>query len=184
MKYAIIEFIGGAWDGMNLCNGSPDPIEAAIAYHVLKATDDGTTGKGVIMPQKYALRSGVCNYVVTDRTDVENESLVRLVCQDEDYPEIAAGENRTILLHFKGGCLDGRTLQSNADDTLEALLATAHYCLTNRGAISRTLRVPLALCQRCQPKSQCGEYRVVRRGETERSIEVTFEYVGKVEQQV
>jgi hypothetical protein len=182
MKFTIIEFIGGAWDGMNLCDGSSDPIEASLACHVLKATDDGMKGMGVIMPQKYAVRGGGCNYVVTDRTDVKKESLVRLECQDEDYPEIVAGENRTIILHFQGGCLNGRTLQSDADDTLEALLATAHYCLTNRGAISRTLRVPLALCQRCQPKSQCGEYRVVRRGENERSIEVTFEYVGEVEQ--
>ena len=181
MKFTIIEFIGGAWDGMNLCNCSPDSNEAALACHVLMATDDGATGKGVVMPQKYAIRSGGCNYVAIDRTDVENESLVRLECQDEDYPEVVAGENRTIILYFQGGCLDGRTLRSDADDMLEALLASAHYCLTNRGAISRTLQVPIALCQRCQPKSQCGQYRVVRRGETERSIEITCQYVEKGE---
>jgi hypothetical protein len=48
MKFTIIEFIGGAWDGMNLCDGSPDPIEAALACHVLKATDDGTKGSHAI----------------------------------------------------------------------------------------------------------------------------------------
>ncbi len=31
MKRILLEFIGGPWDGMNLCNDSPDPLEAELA---------------------------------------------------------------------------------------------------------------------------------------------------------
>jgi hypothetical protein len=178
MKYTIFEFIGGAWDGMNLCNCSPDPIEVALADHVLKATDHGKKGKGIVMPREYAVRTGGCRYVVTLRTDVNKESLVRLECQQDDCPEIVAGENRTIILQFQGGCLDGHMLRSDVDNVEEALLATSHYFITDQGAISRTLQFPHTVCRRCRTKTQCGEYRVVKRNEDERSIEVVFEYAG------
>ncbi|MGO8744688.1 MAG: hypothetical protein ACLQNE_01740 [Thermoguttaceae bacterium] len=180
MKYTILEFIGGAWDSMNLCNCSPDPIEAALADHVLKATDNGKKGKGIVMPHAYAVKSGGCNYVVTLRTDVNKESLVRLVCRDADSHEGRAVEQpRTIILRFEGGCLDGHMLRSDVEDVEEALLATAHYFITDQGAVSRSVQFPLALCRRCLSKAQCGEYHVVKRREDERSIEVIFEYTGQ-----
>ena len=77
MRLAILEFIGGAWDGMNLCDGSPDPVEVGLARHVLRMTGNGETGSHVAMPSEYATRSGGCRYVVTHHVEVEEQSLVR-----------------------------------------------------------------------------------------------------------
>jgi hypothetical protein len=54
-----------------------------------------------------------------------------------------------------------------------SILRAAEY-LAQSGAISRTLRVPLALCQRCQPKRQCGEYPIGIRGSLWTLIETLF----------
>jgi hypothetical protein len=182
MRQIILEFIGGAWDGMNLCTLSPDPVEAELARYVLKMTGKGTAGKAVDMPRDYAVgNAGGCSYVVTNRIEIGNDSLVRLEC--EDRVETQAAESRTIILRFDGGCQDGRILRSDAANVHEALLAVACYCITDQGhSISEVLQVPPVFCQRCQPRTECEGYRAVKRTEDEGSVTVTLKPSGEADQ--
>jgi len=180
MRLTILEFIGGAWDGMNLCTDSPDTVEVGLAVHVLKATGGGRQGMAVRMPLEYARARGGCHYRVADRTEAGSQFLVRLECCGDGDAEGLAPHSKSIALQFVGGCLDGCTLQSDVSALEEALLATALYCLTDRGAISNDLQVMPALCRWFQCKLPCArrsvKYRVVKRVEDEQSITVFFEH--------
>lgn len=184
MRYVILEFIGGAWDGMNLCTRSPDPVEAELAAYVLKMTGNGTAGKTVNMLRDYAVgNTGGCCYVVTAHTKVGNDFLVRLEC--EDRVETQAAENMTIILRFEGGCQDGRILRSDSADVHEALLAVACCHLMDQGhSISEILQVPPLFCQRCQPRTKCEGYRAVKRTEGKGCVTVTLKPSGDADQHV
>ena len=181
MKHTIFEFVGGAWDGMNLSTLAPDPTEAALAAHVLKMTQDGSKGQAVLMPREYAVGTGCCQYVVRNRVSLDGESLVRLECEEGHCAESSGSPTKTIVFQFAGGCLDGQTIRSDAADVHEALVATSYYCLTDQGAVSAILKVIPCLCGRsegglCRVRGVV-EYRVVQRDEKEKAITVILEYM-------
>jgi hypothetical protein len=186
LPLVILEFIGGAWDGMNLSTRSSDPLEAELAAYVLKTTGGGAMGGAVIMPHQYAIRNtGGCSYVVSVHTQVENDCLVRLECRGEDRREIFAAEKRTIVLRFDRGCQDGRIVRSDSADVREALLAVACYHLTGQGrSACEILRVPPMFCRRCQPRTHCKGYRPAERIESDRVVTVTLEFSEDVEPRV
>jgi hypothetical protein len=186
MRQIILEFIGGAWDGMNLCTCSPDLVEAELARYVLKMTGNGIAGNTVNMPRDYAVgNTGGCSYVVTAHAEVENDSLVRLECRGDDHPEIQAVEQRTIILRFDGGCQEGRILRSDSADVREALLTVACYHITDQGhSISEVLQVPPVFCQRCQPRTECRGYRAAKRTEDEGFVTVTLKFLGDADHRV
>jgi hypothetical protein len=190
MKRVILEFIGGAWDGMNLCNDSPDPIEIELAVRTYFATDDGEIGETVIMPAGYALRRGSsagCKYVVEDRTVVGDEVLIRLAACDEPVTADSALPAVRIVLQFEGGYLNGRSLDSQSADVHEALLALAYYHITNQGSVGEAFNgIPVTW----RPSGigtdapqgvfrKDHEYRVVQRIEECHQIVVRFEYRPK-----
>jgi hypothetical protein len=181
MKLTIFEFVGGAWDGMNLSTLSPDPTEAAIAAHVLEVTRDGSRGRVVMMSRKYAIRKGCCRYVVTNHISVNGESLIRLECDESDCRDATDQPHKTIILQFVGGCLDGRTLRSDAADMREALIATSYYCLTNEGSVCAILKVHPCLCGQIQGGlcrvSGVLEYRVMERSKKDAAINVVLQYM-------
>ena len=138
----ILEFIGGCWDGMNLATESPDPVETRLARSVYASTDNGSKGRKARMPAGYAAgKRAVCGheYEVTDRTEIDDEVLVRLQCcagQDADQclfldDEVPVGKR--IVFTFNGGHLDGETLESRSSDLDEAWLAIAYYCVMSLG---------------------------------------------------
>ena len=181
MKHTIFEFIGGAWDGMNLSTLSPDPAEAGLAAHTLKVTRDGCNGQAVTMPRHYAVGTGRCKYVVRNHVVVGQELLIRLECDEEDSDDASDQQFKIIVLRFAGGCFDGRTIRSDAADVHEAILATSCYCLTDQGAVSAILKVLPCLGGRiqgglCRVKGFV-EYRVARRDETEAAVTVILEYL-------
>ena len=168
-------------DGINLSTLSPDPAEASLAALVLKTMRCGEKGQAAMLPRMYAVRSGCCRYVVTDHVCVGGESLVRLESMEGDCAEAPDGPFKTVLLQFVGGCLDGRTLRSDAADVHEAIITSSYYCLTDQGAKSSILRVLPCLCGQLQdgPCRATGfvEYRVVNREETDTLITVILEYL-------
>ena len=136
MRHFILEFIGGAWDAMNLHSPSPDPIELRLAQQTYRKTGQGTTGREVTMPSGYATMRGMCccqKYVVTEHTEVQGEVLVRLECFDgaeeaagsQEMPEMPSVSR--IFLCFEGGYLDGQCFDSCSPDHQEALLVVAWF---------------------------------------------------------
>ena len=87
----ILEFIGGSWDARNLSNQSLDPFEVRLAVHKYRITDQGQIGKAVVLHSQFAVdyfteRDGENVpempqdgevYAVTDRTEYQDEVLVR-----------------------------------------------------------------------------------------------------------
>jgi hypothetical protein len=183
MKHTILEFVGGAWDGMNLSTLSPDPTEVALAAYTLKVTHYGSKDQAVVMPREYALGTGGCQYVATHHISVGGESLVRLECVEGDCAEASDRPLKTIVLQFVSGCLDGRTIRSDAANVHEALIATSYYCLTDHGAVSAILKILPCLCGQVQGGLCRGngivEYRVVERDEKEGAITVILEYLER-----
>ena len=187
MRRILLEFIGGAWDGMNLCNDSPDPIEAGLALHTYCQARNGRVGQTVVMPADYALRPagpGGCKYVVAHRTVFGEEVLLRLeVCWNEKAEGCACAAKR-VVLQFEGGDWHGRSLDSGSPDTHEALLAAAYYCLTDQGKVGRSCDGrPIARWFRQRAadpgRSDFAEdcrYHVVQRAEDDQRIVVKFEY--------
>ena len=178
IDHTIFEFVGGAWDGMNLSTLSPDPTEAELAAYVLRVTDHGVDGSGAVVPRVYGSRKqGGCRYKVVKRIAVGNEFLVRLECDGDDVDDPVAAP-RAILLQFEGGCLDGRTIRSDAEDVQEALIAASYYCLTDQGAESQTLEVTSCLCGRIHGRAcsnnEPAQYRVQSRFEDEWSVTVVL----------
>jgi hypothetical protein len=157
-KRVLWEFIGGAWDAMNLDSDSLDPAESGLASLTYARTQEATLGRTVVMPSNYAKRdigSTGCKYVVTHRMELGDEVLVRLEYCPSDPAESCVCMMKRIVLEFHGGHLDGRTLDSQSDDTDEALLAVAYYCITSQGTVGETLHaVPVA--------SRLTEFKAIR----------------------
>ncbi len=68
MKRILLEFIDGSWDGMNLCNDSPDRIEPILAVRQYLLSNCGREGAAVVLPSDYAVRAHSvdgCRYLAT-----------------------------------------------------------------------------------------------------------------------
>jgi hypothetical protein len=190
-QLTILEFIGGCWDGMNLCNESPDPAEAALASDVYRLTAQGRQGQKTVMPPGYAVgKPGVCGhlYVVTDRTATREEVLVRLECvaeREADHCLLQEGAGpavKRIVFEFEGGYLDRVTLDSLSPDVGEALLATAYYCITDGGALGKRFgETPPTWRSKARTArfSKDHEYRIVRRAERRNKVVLTCSYFPK-----
>ena len=191
MKRILLEFIGGSWDGMNLCNASPDRIEANLAVQQYLLSNCGSEGAMVVLPPDYAVRShdlDGCRYRVTNRTEVGDEVLVRFeVCDDhaEDEQSSLIAEQssaKQIIFQFDGGCLHGMTLDSHSVDFHESLLASAYYSVTDGGRLGSPLYGTLAVWQRLAPAKRAGRsfaqfptismYHVIERCENDTTITV------------
>jgi hypothetical protein len=191
MKRILLEFIGGSWDGMNLCNDSPDRIEANLAAQQYLLSNCGSEGAVVVLPSNYAVRSQSAagdRYRVTNRTEVGDEVLVRFeVCdhraEDEQSSLITEQSSaKQIIFQFDGGCLQGMTLDSHSPDFHESLLATAYYSVTDGGRLGSRLYGTLAVWQRLAPTKRVGRslsqfpaismYHVIERCENETTITV------------
>jgi hypothetical protein len=191
MRRIILEFIGGAWDGMNLANDSPDRIEVELAVRTYCGTRNGEVGQKATMPSNYTVQRGAsagCEYVVEERTVVGDEVLVRMTCTcdkptgDEPTPALQ------VVLEFDGGYLDGRRFDSQSDDVYEALLAVAYYHLTDQGTVGSAFD-DVPVIARPHGKGAAGslpaewckdrQYRVVQRIEEADRIVVRFEYQPK-----
>jgi hypothetical protein len=191
VKRIILEFIGGSWDGMNLCTFSADGVEAGLAIRVCARTGDGTPGREVVMPDDYAVR---CpgrgrKYVVIHRVEVLDEVLVRLGC----FQEVQAAERPEpaplpVTLQFADGPLDQVTLDSRSPDCDEALVAVACFLLTDGGTVGAccpcTLSVPVLRrkCSHRAPSSRPAadyEYRVVRRTGHSECIAVDLQFLPR-----
>jgi hypothetical protein len=185
MTRLLLEFIGGSWDGMNLCDDSLDPVEAGLARDTYSRTSSGGVGQSVVMPAEYSIKSGDCSkYVVTNRTVVGNEVLVRLEACCSEPAAACACMTKRLLLQFDGGYLDGRTFDGHSSELHEALLAAAYYLVTDQGKIGEALKETLATSplvgQATDPK-QLGlrkgwEYYVTQRTEDEDKILVKLAY--------
>jgi hypothetical protein len=187
VKRIVLEFIGGSWDGMNLCTYSPDGVEAALAIRTCAKTGEGTPGREVVMPADYAVHypGRGRKYVVVHRVEVLAEVLVRLECFQEVHvapPEPAAVP---VTLQFTGGPLDGVSLDSRSPDCHEALAAMACLLLTGGGTIGAccwlTTDSPVLRRKRHRHAGSTRpvlghEYRVVRRTEHEGCIAVDLQY--------
>jgi hypothetical protein len=184
MKPFILEFIGGCWDGMNLCSESPDPVEVKLAKACYAETWSGTFGKITVVPSEYATQRGSQpgnRYVVTNRVDHDGEVLVRLeLCCEEQMVDCPCHAKR-IHLEFEGGHLDGLRLDSGSPNLEEALLATSYFCLTEHGKVDATLGDGLPLLphmstrQEIRPRSG-DRYSVVGREEGKNQIAVRLRY--------
>lgn len=180
MRHVILEFIGGAWDGMNLCNRSADPVEAGLVHHVAKMTGNCKSGQIVALPQEYAVRCGGCVYRIAAHVRIGDESLVRLECCDEACVEAQPGLRKTLILQFSGGALDGRTLRSDSADLHEALLAAAYVCLSVEKEEAQTVQILPAAWRRLTGAASAfggvAEYRVTGRIHDQSSITVALEH--------
>lgn len=178
MRHVILEFIGGAWDGMNLSDGSADPVEAGLARHVAKMTSNCKSGQSVTLPQAYAARGGGCVYRITAHARIGDESLVRLECCDEPCGAVQPEPAKTLVLQFSGGALDGRTLRSDSADLHEALLAAACTCLSAVDGEAESVQILPAVLRRLDAAGQvCGEaaqYRVTARTHGQATITITL----------
>jgi hypothetical protein len=182
MKLRIfLEFVGGAWDGMNLCNDSHDPAEVGLALLTFTKTHDAEIGSTVVMPADYAVRDSGADgykYVVTNRTVLGNEILARLECCQTEVSEPNTCMAKRIVLQFEGGHLHGRCFDSQSPDTNVALLAVAYYCFTDQGTVGHGLAglpaTPL-LRERRTP-GDAGEYRVAHRIEDAEQVVVRFKH--------
>lgn len=180
LPLVILEFIGGAWDGMNLSNHSPDPTEAGLAVYAWQATQRGRVGRCVTLPSQYAVRHGGCEYKVVAHHTAHGEALVRLEVCAGDCRQRSPLDGKVIVLRFSGGCLDGRSLRSDSSDLAEALLTTAYFGLTRQGSPSESLQILPAVWRQLQRKfSHAGtvaQYRVVERRDDGQTITVELEY--------
>ena len=191
MRRILLEFIGGSWDGMNLCNDSPDRIEASLAARQYLLSNCGSEGAAIVLPSDYAVRShgsDECRYRVTNRTEIGDEVLVRFeVCDhhaDDDRGSSITTQSpaKQVVFRFDGGCLHGMTLDSRSPDLHEALLASAYYAVTHGGMLGSPLHGTLAAWQHLVPKklagrtflqfSPIGMYRVVERCENDTTITI------------
>lgn len=187
MRRILLEFIGGAWDGMNLVTDSPDPIEVGLAVYTYCQARNGRVGQTVVMSADYAVRPsglGGCKYIVTHRTVYGEEVLVRLEACSNGNVEACACTARRVVLHFEGGPWQGQSLDSQSPDTHEALLAAAYYCLTDQGKvgkscdgrpIGRWFEQRFAAPGQGDADKDC-RYRVAGRMEDDRQVVVSLEY--------
>jgi hypothetical protein len=165
MCRVTLEFIGGFWDGANLCAYSPDTVQSQLAMQTYTHTGDGAMGQEVVMPCRYGLGQGAKGnrYIVTNHTEMEGEILVRLQCyshQDVEhcaFPDHPASLVRRILLRFQGGCLDGVTLDSHSADYQESFACLACYVTTDQATLGRGWPgIPLAIRARRRLQSNRG----------------------------
>ena len=187
----ILEFIGGCWDGMNLCDGSPDPVETTLARRIYRITADGRQGEKAVMPSRHALgKPGVCGhvYTVTNRTATRGETLVRLECVAEHeadhclFQEDAAPPMKRISLEFEGGYFDGIRLDNQSSDAGEALLATAYYCVTDEGTVGKGFGEtppPWRSKAKMAGFSKDHEYQIVHRAEGFEEVTLKCKYSPK-----
>ena len=190
-QMTILEFIGGCWDGMNLCTESPDPAEAMLAKDVCRLTAEGRQGQKAVMPPRHSAgKPGVCGhqYVVTNRTATREEVLVRFECTAEREADHcllqdgAGSSMKRIVFEFEGGYLDRVRLDSLSSDVGEALLATAYYCVTNGGVLGRRFGETPPTWQskaRTAGFSKGHEYRIVRRAERRDKVVLKCSYAPK-----
>jgi hypothetical protein len=196
MPHVILEFIGGAWDGMNLSNQSADAIEVKLALQTYEITVEGSQGKAVVMPADYALRkTGIrgYEYVVRHRIEIGDEVLVRLECLAADLPETTnisgpQEEKTAIMLQFEGGHLGGRLLSTASPEVCQALLAAAYYWITGEGTVGNGFDgMPIVWDQSWKPTLEKDrpafrrdhEYRVIERTESQGRILVRLAYLPK-----
>ncbi len=184
MKPFILEFIGGCWDGMNLCSHSPDPVELKLAKTCYAETGAGAVGKTTLVPAEYGTRRGSSRgnrYVVVHRMETGGEVLVRLnVCSGGRVAEDPC-HDKQVLLDFEGGVLHGLRLDSASEELKEALLATSYYCLTEQGTTGAALVcgthwLPQG-AEGMQDTPAAGDaYVVVSRQETDNEIAVRLQW--------
>ena len=180
----ILEFIDGCWDGMNLCNDSPDPVEVKFMQACYADTENGTIGRKTVVSSEYATRRGTKpgnQYVVTNRAEHDGEILVRLELCCENQRADCSCQYKRILMKFEGGHLSGLRLDSASSDLDEALLATSYFCLTEHGNVGTTMGSGLPLLphivRQDTIRPQIGdEYQVVSREEDENRIAVWLRY--------
>lgn len=109
-KRRLFEFIGGAWDGMNLDSGSQDAAERDLALLTYVRTHSATIGKSVVMPSDYAAHKGDAlsySYVVAHCAEVGEEALVRMECCRDEPSESGVCMAKHIVVEFHGGYLHG-----------------------------------------------------------------------------
>jgi hypothetical protein len=141
MNRFILEFVGGYWDGMNLHGSTGDSTEERLATHVWLQTKGGTKNRQVVMPAGYAIGRGTCRglrYVVSARTECQDETLVRLECfGDATEPVCCIHEALAphVLMEFEGGDLGGKAFDSRSSNHAEALAVLACYLATDQGAV-------------------------------------------------
>lgn len=184
MKRIYLEFIGGSWDGMNLCNDSPDTIEVGLTQLTYATTQNAAIGKTVVMPSDYAVRNTGRRgheYTVTHCTAMDDEILVRLECRGDDPTSRCVRAAKRIILEFEGGYLDGHRLDSQSSNTNEALLAVAYYCVTEEGTIGKKFNgMPatplLARRSRAREFARHSEYGVTQRLEDWERVVVRFQF--------
>ncbi len=183
MKPFILEFIGGCWDGMNLCSESSDPVEVKLAKGCYAETEGGTEGKTTVLPSEYGTRRGTSRgskYVVVHRMEVGGELLIRLELCCEDREVGGPCHCKRVLLDFQGGHLHGLQLDSHSDDLHEALLAASFFCLTEQGKPGATLGcgshlLPRGVRREKAPPRPAGHYMVTCREEGEDEVIVRFQ---------
>ena len=199
MKRILLEFIGGPWDGMNLCNDSPDALEVELATSHFLLSNHGDEGATIMLRSDYAVRphgADHCRYVVARRTEIGDEVLVRFEACDhesaceQDLPGLLCLIPKQIILQFDGGCLNGMTLDSQSNDLREALLAVAYYSITNHGAIGSSLDEILTVPTPLLPKrlfavrstqsASTGTYRIMDRCEGDSTITVRLVHTERV----
>lgn len=191
MPCIILEFIGGSWDGMNLCTDSPDELETRLAVQTYLSTHGGRPGQKVCMLEDYGLKprtAGGSHYVVTQHTAMGNDVLVRLetVAEGEPAevhppPEVEPAP-KCFVIRFCGGPLNDRMLRSDSPEVSTALLAAAFYCVTDHGAPGAHTNALGALHRESQtsrtPDGLDGHYQyiVTQRKETAHEVHVTLQH--------
>ena len=188
VKRTILEFIGGCWDGMNLCTFSADEVESELAVRTCLKTGDGMVGREVVMPGGYAVR---CpgqgrKYLVVHRVEALDEVLVRLECFEPPQASPPEPSVTPVTLQFAGGPLDEVKLDSRSLDDDEVLATMAYYLLTNGGTLGArcpsTRGSPLLRRDRAHRPPLVRpvgdhEYCVVRRTEQDQCIAVELHYL-------
>lgn len=189
VKRTILEFIGGCWDGMNLCTFSADEVEAELAIRTCVKTGDGMVGREVVMPGGYAVR---CpgqgrKYLVVYRVEALDEVLVRLECFERPQASPPPEPSVTpVTLQFAGGPMDEVKLDSRSPNGDEVLAAMAYYLLTDAGSVGArcpsTMGSPLLRRDRAHRPPfvrpvRDHEYCVVRRTERDKCIAVELQYL-------
>jgi hypothetical protein len=188
MEQFILEFIGGCWDGMNLHGITVDAVEERLANYVWRVTGRGTEAREVCMPMGYATERGSrrgLRYVVTKRTEVQGESLVRLEClaESRELGSQLAVEAMVppVILRFEGGTLDGQSFDSRSPNHEESLAVLSCYLVTEKGRAGKECRW-LAFRKLMRkgeelPVGRDGRYSVVDRSEGAGQIVVTLRHL-------
>jgi hypothetical protein len=194
MSRIILDFVAGCWDGVSLSSDSPDAHEAKLAQETYARTGDGTISRQIVMPCRYGFGHGAKGNknVVTDRTEFEDEDLVRLECfspQDTEHCELTIDAKlliKRVVLRFEGGCLEGTVLDSYSPDDQESFACLACYLATEQATVGNGwLGVPAAIGVRGRaaidgrnPSVEGKQYRVIAREEDDARVLATLAYLA------